>query len=139
MPFLSETKAGKAFRVGAQAIVESPPLYSVFHPFLFQVLLNMIDFGMDPQQALDLPRFCINSGAQDLCSVLLEEGISEAVAEELKKLGHKIAYPVCGHDRSVFGRGQIITRKMAPCKNGPDRVVYWSGSDPRADGLAIGL
>ena len=99
----------------------------------------MIDFGMDPQQALDMPRFCINSGGQDLCSVLLEEGISETVAEELKKLGYKITYPVCGHDRSVFGRGQVIARKMAPCKNGPDRVVYWSGSDPRADGLAIGL
>lgn len=103
------------------------------------MLLNLIDFGMNPQQALDMPRFCINSGGQDLCSVLLEEGISETVAEELKKLGHKITYPVCGHDRSVFGRGQVIARKMAPCKNGADRVVYWSGSDPRADGLAIGL
>jgi len=99
----------------------------------------MIDFGMDPQQALDMPRFCIYTEGQDLCSVLLEEGISEGVAKQLKELGHKMTFPVCGHDRSVFGRGQIIARKMAPCKDEPNRAVYWSGSDPRADGLAIGL
>ena len=99
----------------------------------------MIDFGMDPQQALDVPRFCINSKGQELGSVFLEEGISGVVAKELMELGHKITHPVSGHDRSVFGRGQIITRKRAPCKSGPNRDVYWSGSDPRADGLAIGL
>ena len=106
---------------------------------IFKVLLNMIDFGMDPQQALDQPRFCINSEGQGMDSVFLEEGISESVAKDLKKLGHKITFPVCGHDRNVFGRGQIITCKMAPCQNGPNRAVYWSGSDPRADGVAIGL
>lgn len=99
----------------------------------------MIDFGMDPQQALDMPRFCIQSEGQGLGSVFLEEGISGRVASKLKELGHKVAYPVCGHNRSVFGRGQIITRKKAPCKNGLKRDVYWSGSDPRADGLAHGL
>lgn len=104
-----------------------------------QVLLNMIDFGMDPQQALDMPRFCIQSEGQGLGSVFLEDGISGKVAKELSELGHKVAYPVCGHNRTVFGRGQIITRKKAPCNNGLERDVYWSGSDPRADGLACGL
>lgn len=104
-----------------------------------QVLINMIDFGMDPQQALDMPRFCINSQGDDPCTVFLEEGISEATAKWLKEIGHNITHPVCGHDRSVFGRGQIIAPKKSPCKDGPDRVVYWCGSDPRADGLAIGL
>ena len=27
-----------------------------------QVLLNMLEFGMDPQMALDMPRFCIGHG-----------------------------------------------------------------------------
>ena len=99
----------------------------------------MIDFGMDPQQALDMPRFCIHSEGQELGSVFLEDGISGVVAKELMELGHNVAYPVSGHNRSVFGRGQIIARKRAPCKSGPERDVYWSGSDPRADGLANGL
>lgn len=104
-----------------------------------QVLLNMIDFGMDPQQALDMPRFCVNNQIGDLCSVFLEEGISDTAAERLRVLGHRITHPVSGHDRSVFGRGQIIARRKATCKDGPDKFVYWSGSDPRADGLAVGL
>lgn len=98
----------------------------------------MIDFGMDPQQALDVPRFCINNEGQKLGTVFLEEGISEVVAKELAELRHNITYPVSGHNRSVFGRGQIIARRSAPGKSGPSRDVYWSGSDPRADGLAIG-
>ncbi|XP_020609550.1 uncharacterized protein LOC110048105 isoform X1 [Orbicella faveolata] len=104
-----------------------------------QVLLNMIDFGMDPQEALDVPRFCISSEGQELGTVFLEEGISESVVKKLTELGHSVTYPVSGHSRSVFGRGQIIARKSAPCKTGPNRSVYWSGSDPRADGLVVGF
>ena len=110
-----------------------------FPLFLCQVLLNMIDFGMDPQQALDKPRFCIHTKGQETGLVFLEEGISSDVATKLKRLGHEIKFPVCGHERSVFGRGQIIARKLAPCKNELDMAVYWTGSDPRADGMAIGL
>ena len=99
----------------------------------------MIDFGMDPQSALDASRFCIITEGQDIGPVSLELGISNSVAEELKKRGHNIRHPVTGHDRCLFGRGQIITRRLAFCKDGPDRHVYWAGSDPRADGSATGL
>ena len=99
----------------------------------------MIDFGMDPQEALDVPRFCISSEGQELGTVFLEEGIAEGVAKKLTELGHSITYPVSGHNRSVFGRGQIIAHKSATCKTGPNRSVYWSGSDPRADGFAVGF
>lgn len=99
----------------------------------------MIDFDMDPQQALDVPRFCINSEGLELGTVFLEEGISEVVAKKLTERGHNVTYPVSGHNRNVFGRGQIIARRSQPCKSGPSRDVYWSGSDPRADGLAMGF
>ena len=99
----------------------------------------MIDFGMDPQQALDKPRFCLHTKGKETGLVFLEEGISSDVATKLERLGHEIEFPVCGHERSVFGRGQIIARKIASCKNGLDMAVYWTGSDPRADGMAIGL
>ena len=95
----------------------------------------MIDFGMDPQTALDMPRFCVGTGHRcALGSVSLEQGIPESVIEELENLGHVINGPVCGYDRGVFGRGQIIRQS----KDKTGQNVLWAGSDPRADGAAIG-
>ena len=100
-----------------------------------QVLANMIDFGMNPQEALDRPRLCIDaSGDYKVC---LEEGIPEETIQGLRELGHKVQGPVQGHARSLFGRGQIITKKKGRVKDGEERTVYWAGSDPRGDGMAI--
>jgi len=93
-----------------------------------QVVINMIDDGLDPQAALDRPRICLEPGAAD-GRVALEEGIGAETASTLKKMGHD-AYSVSGYARSLFGRGQIILNQ-----NG----VLWGGSDPRADGCAVGL
>ncbi len=93
-----------------------------------QVLLNMIDFRMDPQTALDKSRFCILD-ANTNGKVAIEEGISFNTLAELARKGHNIV-PVTGYARSVFGRGQIIF-------NNRDNKVLWAGSDPRADGMAI--
>jgi gamma-glutamyltranspeptidase/glutathione hydrolase len=86
-----------------------------------QVAINLIDDGLDPQQALDHPRFCVGGDR-----VFLEEGLP---ASGLAALGHDVA-PVTSYGRSLFGRGQIIIRQ-------PDGVLF-GGSDPRADGCAIG-
>ncbi|XP_043926550.1 glutathione hydrolase-like YwrD proenzyme isoform X2 [Protopterus annectens] len=52
-----------------------------------QVLLNMFEFGMNPQQALDQPRFCINYHSQEKAwQVSLEDGILQTTAEDLKIL-----------------------------------------------------
>ena len=100
-----------------------------------QVLLNMLVFKLNPQSALDAPRFCIGAGTPDegdvLDTVFLEEGISEEVAEELRSMGHKIEI-VGGWKRGLFGRGQIIR-----CHFEEGRVVYSAGSDPRGDGGAF--
>jgi len=95
-----------------------------------QVLVNLIDYGMDPQEALDAPRFCISSG-MSYGSVALEEGIPLEVMAALSQMGHVIS-PRAGAYRSGFGRGQIILRD-------PVSGVLCAGSDPRADGMAIGL
>jgi gamma-glutamyltranspeptidase/glutathione hydrolase len=95
-----------------------------------QVLLNMIDHGMNPQGALDHPRFCINDGIAG-GQVSLEDGIPMETIEKLSLMGHSVI-PTKGHARSIFGRGQIIRRD-------PENGVLWAGSDPRADGMAIGL
>jgi len=111
--------------------------------------LNMIDYEMDPQQALDAPRFCILDGSGtsdgvvaieegiDLSSsitrtnnVTSAPGISEETVMELQKMGHNVKVLRGVFDRASFGRGQIIWRH-------PLTGVMWSGSDPRCDGMAI--
>ena len=95
-----------------------------------QVFLSMVVDGDDPQQALDRPRFCIEPESAS-SQVSLEDGISHQVMDELDDLGHRIS-AVRGMGRSLFGRGQIIRRD-------PSTGVLTAGSDPRADGLALGL
>lgn len=95
-----------------------------------QVLSALVDDGLDPQSALDLPRFCIEveeSGGR----VALEEGIAAQAISELETMGHSV-YTVSGYDRSLFGRGQVILRDA-------ETGVLCAGSDPRADGCAMAL
>ena len=92
------------------------------------MLLNMIEFGMDPQMALDTPRFCIHSEG-----VSLEEGIGQQTFQDLALIGYRLCGPVNSYSRALFGRGQIIQKR----KVGKDISVYWAGSDGRADGLAL--
>ena len=95
-----------------------------------QVTIAMLDDQLDPQQALDQPRFCITE-AEAGGDVNLEAGIPSLVMDELSAMGHAIN-KVDGHDRALFGRGQIIRRD-------PDSGVLLAGSDPRADGCAMSL
>ncbi|HJS17464.1 MAG TPA: gamma-glutamyltransferase [Anaerolineales bacterium] len=95
-----------------------------------QVLTALVDAGLDPQAALDLPRFCINvegSGGR----VALEEGSPPEVLKGLEEMGHPV-HSVGGYERSLFGRGQVILRDA-------DTGVLCAGSDPRADGCAMTL
>jgi gamma-glutamyltranspeptidase / glutathione hydrolase len=93
-----------------------------------QVASALIDDQLDPQAALDLPRFCIVEGEAG-GRVALEEGLPVEVMAALASMGHP-AFPVSGYNRSLFGRGQVILR-MA------ESGVLWAGSDPRADGCAM--
>jgi gamma-glutamyltranspeptidase/glutathione hydrolase len=94
-----------------------------------QVVMNLLDGGMDSQAALNAPRICLEPGAAS-GAVLCEDGLGANVIARLGALGHD-ARVVTGAARSVFGRGQIILR-------GADGVLQ-AGSDPRADGCAMGF
>uniref|UniRef100_A0A8D0GN44 Gamma-glutamyltransferase n=1 Tax=Sphenodon punctatus TaxID=8508 RepID=A0A8D0GN44_SPHPU len=107
-----------------------------------QVLLNMLEFGMNPQAALDAPRFYLEhlkrTGTWNL---ELEDGIPRFVAEDLRARGHVVRWPRTGHNRSMFGRGQIITKGdwwKSWGSLSPKSDVLWAGSDPRGDGCAMG-
>lgn len=95
-----------------------------------QVAAGLALDGLGPQGSLDRPRFCIDNGARG-GDVLLEEGISEGTFRELERMGHPVR-KVSGFERDIFGRGQIIIRDS-------ESGVLAGGSDPRADGCAMGL
>jgi gamma-glutamyltranspeptidase/glutathione hydrolase len=84
-------------------------------------VLNMLDYGMDVQQAIDAPRFFFE-GEQ----TVVERGTSPATIEGLKARGHDVAMAT-----SPWGGGQTI-------KIDWDRGVLIGGSDPRKDGCALG-
>ncbi len=93
-----------------------------------QVISNMVDYGMDPQQALDALRFSIELESQ---TVRLEAGVSASVIDGLQQRGHQIQL-IDGWQRMEFGGGQIIMRN-------PETGVLSAGSEPRKDGAAVGF
>jgi len=89
-----------------------------------QVVNNIVDFGMDVQQALDAPRFCWTEGN----TVYIEPGFDDAVLSDLRRRGHKL---IVGDDLALFGGGQIIQLD-------PQTGVLTGASEPRKDGVAVG-
>ena len=102
-----------------------------------QMLVNLVDLDMSPQQALDVPRWRLaldgreGVGADDPGGLLyIEEGWPCDVMAALAQRGHHLA-PIKGFARGVFGGGQTIVRD-------PETGVLTVGSDPRKDGCAVG-
>ena len=91
-----------------------------------QVLSNMIDFGMTPQDALDAARFSYRPLEGETG---LEPRIPDAVAEELRERGHRIV--ITESHPLYFGGGQVIARDA-------ESGVLTGGSEPRNDGCAVG-
>ncbi len=97
-----------------------------------QVLVNLLDDHLDPQAALDRPRFCIEPApGKNYGMVSLETGIPEDTFHALAEMGHPVSR-VAGMGRALFGRGQIILRD-------DESGILSGGSDPRADGCAMPL
>ena len=90
-----------------------------------QVLTNMIDFGMTPQQALDAPRFEV---AMTLDGVALESSMDVELQQALEQRGHHLLAPISPFG---FGGGQVI-------QVDPTSSARLGGSDPRKDGCAVG-
>jgi gamma-glutamyltranspeptidase/glutathione hydrolase len=93
-----------------------------------QVLVNLVDHGMDPQAALDQPRFCLRP-ALPSGRLYLEAGISVDVMHRLTTMGHDV---VPSTDRFVFGTGQAVVRQAGS-------GAFWGGTDPRADGAVAAM
>ena len=90
-----------------------------------QMVVNQVDYGMNPQASLDAPRWRWLRDNQ----VSLEASVPTAIRDGLAARGHEIGVNE-NFFNAGFGRGQIIRR----LPNGG----YMAGSEPRADGAAVG-
>jgi gamma-glutamyltranspeptidase/glutathione hydrolase len=89
-----------------------------------QIISNLVDFGMTPQQAIAAPRFNHIDGKK----VGLEPEISRDVKDELARKGHQV---VGGNPESFGGAHAIVID--------PESGVFIGGSDPRKGGCALGF
>ena len=98
-----------------------------------QIVINLIDFGMNLQEAGDAPRILHNGSSQPTGGTMtdggvlqLETGIDYQVIRELIKMGHKISYNV-----GSYGGYQAIMWDDV-------NKVYYGASESRKDGQAAG-
>jgi gamma-glutamyltranspeptidase / glutathione hydrolase len=87
-----------------------------------QLLINLLDYGMDPQTAVDHPRHRHENGV-----LRIEGRVPESEIERLRGLGHRIEV---GADYMIPTGGAQLIRIL---QNG----VRACGSDPRKDGCAL--
>jgi len=83
-----------------------------------QMVMNTVDFGLNPQASLDAPRWQWQQGRK----FTIESNFPAHIARRLTSLGHQISMELEG---SSFGRGQIIWRN--------EHGVLAGGCEPRCD------
>ena len=119
------TKDGKPFMsFGVMGGATQPQAHA-------QIIINMIDFGLNLQEAGDAPRIVHSGSSQPTDEIMqnggtlsLESGFGKMIENELTSKGHKLKY-----EPGIFGGYQAIM-----LKNG----VYFGASETRKDGQAAG-
>ena len=119
------TKDGKPFiSFGVMGGATQPQAHA-------QIIINMIDFGLNLQEAGDAPRIVHSGSSQptgevmtDGGSLSIESGFGKQIEQELSNKGHTIKY-----QKGVFGGYQAIMFKDG---------VYYGASETRKDGQAAG-
>ena len=98
-----------------------------------QILINMIDFNMDVQEAGDAPRIHHTGSSEPTGEIMkdggilnLESGFPYSTIRELMRKGHRIQYA-----NGPYGGYQAIKRAA--------NSVYWGASESRKDGQAAGF
>ena len=119
------TKDGKPFiSFGVMGGATQPQAHA-------QIIINLIDFGYNLQEAGDAPRIVHSGSSQPTDekmlnggSLSLEKGFGSQIEEELVEKGHKIKY-----QKGIFGGYQAIMLREG---------VYFGASESRKDGQASG-
>ena len=97
-----------------------------------QVLHNILDLGMNPQLAVEAPRWSHQPGTPPRDKLpeelRMEAGFDPQVIGDLRKKGHKISVV----DRWSFGSAKVIIRDR-------DSGTWMAGADPRREAYALGF
>jgi gamma-glutamyltranspeptidase/glutathione hydrolase len=100
-------------------------------PFtMIQLSCNLMAFGMDPQEALDAPRWTIEPAAAgpSRAALRLEGRFSQEAAETLRAMGHSVGMLEDFSDEC--GRAAIVQIDY-------ERGILLGGAEPRSDGVAL--
>jgi len=89
-----------------------------------QVVVRIVDQGLNPQAAIDAPRWQV----MDDGSVTLEQGFPDTTVSGLAARGHRVR--VVADESVFFGGAQMAWRHGA---------AFIGASDPRRDGQAVGF
>jgi gamma-glutamyltranspeptidase/glutathione hydrolase len=118
-------RSGEFFAVGGTPGSDDQPQSNV------QILHRLLDRHMDPQSAIEAPRWSHKPGTPPRLELpeelSLEEGFPPEVISALKQKGHKVKVV----DRWSFGSAEVIVRD-------PVTGTWMGGADPRREGYAIG-
>ena len=121
-------------RDGSLAHVGGTPGANIQVQTNFQLLVNAIDLGMNPQENAEAPRWqhLAKGGSSDIENfdgvLQIEKRVEYSVLSELKERGHEV------HELSEFGHGSSVQLLEVS----PDGT-FIAGSDPRAEGHAAGI
>jgi gamma-glutamyltranspeptidase/glutathione hydrolase len=118
-------RGGEVFAVGGSPGADEQPQTN------FQIIHDLVDLQMDPQSAVEAPRWSHQPGTpprDQLPEVLrMEEGFDQATLDGLRKKGHKVSLV----ERWSFGSAKVIVRDR---ENG----CWLGGADPRRVAYALG-
>ena len=94
-----------------------------------QLLIGLVDYGLDPQAAIETPRWIASADPQGEPLLVIEPRFGQAVLDELYAAGHQLEVGQEWEQRT--GHSQIIQIDR-------ERGILAGGADPRGDGAAVG-
>jgi gamma-glutamyltranspeptidase/glutathione hydrolase len=103
--------------------IATPGSYGILQTTV-QMLLNVVEFGADPQLAVEAPRFRVYEDTR----MQIEDRIAAAVRDELTRRGHVLE--LIGSYSVLVGGGQAVMVD-------PESGARLGGADPRRDGYAL--
>jgi gamma-glutamyltranspeptidase/glutathione hydrolase len=117
------------FKKGEPLLVLGSPGGTRIFSSLVQIIINIVDFGMSLDEAIEAPRFFSYSVSGKPRPISIESRIPEATLKALEALGHQIAIKE-DYDKYFGGAQGLMILK--------DKKIILGGADSRRDGVGAG-